>query len=231
VHAVRGSHIQRGAASVRSAPGVRDGVPDERPAVRRRARSRLGGGDGDSRARRLSADARVGHQAGQPLPAAAQDPDHDSQGRARARRQSAGAGPQEAHAGARRSGAGRRDELVMRPAFSVIFLTTLIGAGPGLFLALYCTEIAGARRLIPMPDGRSFFAAGSLISLVLSGLGLFASFLHLGHPERAWRAAAMWRTSWLSREVIVLPAFMGAVFVYAAGHYAGSGVVTLVAGA
>jgi len=119
----------------------------------------------------------------------------------------------------------------MSPAFSVIFLTTLIGAGQGLFLALYCTEIAGALRLIPMPDGRTFFAAGSLISLVLSGLGLFASFLHLGHPERAWRAAAMWRTSWLSREVIVLPAFMGAVFVYAVGHYAGSGVVTLVAGA
>src|SRR6185436_5609196 len=27
-------------------------------------------------------------------------------------------------------------------------------------------------------------------------------------PARAWRAAAMWRTSWLSREVIVLPAFI-----------------------
>ena len=35
-----------------------------------------------------------------------------------------------------------------------------------------------------------------------------ASFFHLGHPERAWRSAAMWRTSWLSREVIALPLFM-----------------------
>src|SRR5437879_7912696 len=109
----------------------------------------------------------------------------------------------------------------MRPAFSVIFLTTLIGAGQGLFLALYCTEIAGALRLIPMPDGRSFFAAGSLISLVLSGLGLFASFLHLGHPERAWRAAAMWRTSWLSREVIVLPAFIAASAICGFAHERG----------
>jgi DMSO reductase anchor subunit len=40
-------------------------------------------------------------------------------------------------------------------------------------------------------------------------VALAASFLHLGRPERAWRAAAMWRTSWLSREVIALPAFLG----------------------
>ncbi|NTV97465.1 MAG: hypothetical protein HGA75_18985, partial [Thiobacillus sp.] len=30
----------------------------------------------------------------------------------------------------------------MHPAFSVIFLTTLIGAGQGLFLALYAGELA-----------------------------------------------------------------------------------------
>jgi DMSO reductase anchor subunit len=29
----------------------------------------------------------------------------------------------------------------------------------------------------------------------------------------------MWRTSWLSREVIVLPAFMGATFIYGAIHF------------
>ncbi len=38
--------------------------------------------------------------------------------------------------------------------------------------------------------------------------GLVASTFHLGHPERAWRAVMMWRTSWLSREVLVLPAFI-----------------------
>jgi DMSO reductase anchor subunit len=51
--------------------------------------------------------------------------------------------------------------------------------------------------------------------------GLLASFFHLGRPERAWRAAAMWRTSWLSREVIVLPALMGIVFLYGAAHLVG----------
>ena len=37
--------------------------------------------------------------------------------------------------------------------------------------------------------------------------------------RRAWRAAAMWRTSWLSREVIVLPVFMGLVLLYGGLHY------------
>jgi DMSO reductase anchor subunit len=46
------------------------------------------------------------------------------------------------------------------------------------------------------------------VSFILLSLGLVASFFHLGHPERAWRAAMMWRTSWLSREVIALPLAM-----------------------
>ena len=91
----------------------------------------------------------------------------------------------------------------MRPAFSVVFLTTLIGAGQGLFLALV---FSGAPRV--------FVVAGCAASVVLCGLGLLASFFHLGRPERAWRSAAMWRTSWLSREVIALPAFMAATMAY-----------------
>lgn len=46
-----------------------------------------------------------------------------------------------------------------------------------------------------------------LILALLFG-GLLASTFHLGHPERAWRAIMMWRTSWLSREVLILPAFI-----------------------
>ena len=109
----------------------------------------------------------------------------------------------------------------MHPAFSVIFLTTLIGAGQGLFLALFTGQFYSLANLIPAQDSTSFYALGSLIVLVLLGLGLFASFFHLGHPERAWRAITQWRTSWLSREVIVLPAFMFLVFVYGISHYFG----------
>ena len=95
----------------------------------------------------------------------------------------------------------------MRPAFSVVFLTTLIGAGQGLFLALYAADLAS-----PLPA--RFLAAGSAVAAFLATLGLFASFFHLGRPERAWRSAAKWRTSWLSREVIALPAFIAAVVAY-----------------
>lgn len=107
----------------------------------------------------------------------------------------------------------------MNPAFSVIFLTTLIGAAQGLFLALFTAQSYAAFKLLPQPDAHAFYGQGSLLVLVLSALGLGASFFHLGHPERAWRAASQWRTSWLSREVIVLPAFMGVVFLYGLAHW------------
>lgn len=106
----------------------------------------------------------------------------------------------------------------MHPAFSVIFLTTLIGAGQGLFLALFTGQVYGLAQLLPIQDDR-FYALGSLISLALLIGGLIASFFHLGRPERAWRAAAMWRTSWLSREVIVLPLVMVLVAAYGLAHW------------
>ncbi len=109
----------------------------------------------------------------------------------------------------------------MKPAFSVIFLTTLIGAAQGLFLALFTVQAYAAFKLLPTPDAHGFYGQGSLLALGLLAAGLFASFFHLGHPERAWRSAARWRTSWLSREVIVLPAFMGVVSLYGLVHWLG----------
>jgi DMSO reductase anchor subunit len=82
----------------------------------------------------------------------------------------------------------------VKPAWSVILFTTLAGAGQGLFLAVYF----GGRDI-------RFATAGAAVSLALLVAGLVASFFHLGRPSRGWRAATMWRTSWLSREVIVLP--------------------------
>ena len=102
----------------------------------------------------------------------------------------------------------------MRPAWSVLLLTTLIGAGQGLFLAAFAADLL-------LRAERQFVLAGAVIPLVLLSAGLTASFFHLGHPERAWRSAAMWRTSWLSREVIVLPAFMAAVFAWGGAHWLG----------
>ena len=100
----------------------------------------------------------------------------------------------------------------MRPAWSVILLTTLIGAGQGLFLALAALDAFGEAPA-------RFFLAGAALALVLLAAGLAASFFHLGRPERAWRSAAMWRTSWLAREVIVLPAFMAVVLGWGVAHW------------
>ncbi len=108
----------------------------------------------------------------------------------------------------------------MKPAFSVIFLTTLIGAAQGLFLALFTAQSYVLFGLLPQQNEHTFYAHGSLVALVFLTGGLLASFFHLGRPERAWRSAAKWRTSWLSREVIVLPAFMGAIFLYGLAHLA-----------
>jgi DMSO reductase anchor subunit len=109
----------------------------------------------------------------------------------------------------------------MHPAFSVIFLTTLIGAGQGLFMALVTGQVYSLANLLEPQDSVNFYATGSLLALVLLVLGLLASFFHLGHPERAWRAASKWRTSWLSREVIALPLFMALVALYGIAHYFG----------
>ena len=103
----------------------------------------------------------------------------------------------------------------MRPAWSVVFLTTLIGAGQGLFAAAFAAELFG------LGYGRRFFIASALGAVVLAALGLFASFFHLGRPERAWRSAAMWRTSWLSREVIALPLFLALAAAWGLAHYYG----------
>lgn len=109
----------------------------------------------------------------------------------------------------------------MHPAFSVIFLTTLIGVAQGLFIAVFSIDTVSRLGLaeLPMP---SFIIAGCVLSVLFSALGLLASFWHLGRPERAWRAATMWRTSWLSREVIALPAFAVAVAAYGVAYATGS---------
>ena len=91
----------------------------------------------------------------------------------------------------------------MHPAWSVIFFTTLIGWAQGLVVALSVGTLGGR------PPTRELLLAGLSVATVLSTAGLGCSFLHLGRPERAWRSVMMWRTSWLSREVIVVPAFIG----------------------
>jgi DMSO reductase anchor subunit len=84
---------------------------------------------------------------------------------------------------------------IVHPAYSVIFFTIASGAGYGLLAVL---SLAGAFGLVG-PDRTLGLTGFGLAFMLITG-GLLASTLHLGRPERAWRAFAEWRTSWLSRE-------------------------------
>jgi DMSO reductase anchor subunit len=60
-------------------------------------------------------------------------------------------------------------------------------------------------------DGRARWAVLGL-ALALTGVGMAASVLHLGRPVWAFRAFLGVRTSWMSREILVLGAFAAALF-------------------
>lgn len=53
----------------------------------------------------------------------------------------------------------------------------------------------------------------ALIYLACGAVGMVATTLHLGRWERAYRAVLNWRGSWLSREIILVSAFLGLSFV------------------
>src|SRR5262245_40576559 len=93
----------------------------------------------------------------------------------------------------------------MNPALSIVFFTTLAGAAQGLVVALAIAVLGG------LSVDPSFLRAALALAFVVLLVALGSSFLHLGHKLRAWRAVLMWRTSWMSREVIVMPAFIAAV--------------------
>jgi DMSO reductase anchor subunit len=83
----------------------------------------------------------------------------------------------------------------LHPAPSIIFFTTSSGAGYGL---LVFAVLAGLLGFVPVTSASGI--ALLLPALALITVGLASSTLHLGHPERAWRAFSQWRSSWLSRE-------------------------------
>jgi hypothetical protein len=90
----------------------------------------------------------------------------------------------------------------MRPAWSVIWFTTLLGCAQGIVVALALAGL-GAPALDP-----AVLRDTLALAFGLGAVALGCSFAHLGQPLRAWRAAAMWRTSWLSREVMAVSAFL-----------------------
>ena len=99
----------------------------------------------------------------------------------------------------------------MNPALSIIFFTTSSGAGFGLMMLVGLGVPLGL-----LPANPWFGVTALVIAGALAVSGLVSSTLHLGHPERAWRAFSQWRSSWLSREgVLALLSFVpAAIFAF-----------------
>ncbi len=71
-------------------------------------------------------------------------------------------------------------------------------------------RVAAAIALIagsPLPDITARLTA--TVALLIAGIGMGIAPMHLGQPMRAWRVFLGLRTSWLSREAVVLGKYMG----------------------
>lgn len=99
----------------------------------------------------------------------------------------------------------------MNPALSIVFFTTSSGAGFALMMLLGLGVPLGL-----LPANPWFGVTALVIAGALAVSGLASSALHLGRPERAWRAFSQWRSSWLSREGVfsVLSFVPAAIFAF-----------------
>ncbi|MEX0404930.1 DmsC/YnfH family molybdoenzyme membrane anchor subunit [Aquibium sp. LZ166] len=103
----------------------------------------------------------------------------------------------------------------MHPAPSIIVFTVASGLGYGLAFFL------GLGFLNPASPATG---VAHVLALCLIGGGLLSSTLHLGNPQRAWRALSQWRSSWLSREGVMalagfLPLIASAILSIFAGDF------------
>ena len=93
------------------------------------------------------------------------------------------------------------------PHWPLVVMTVLTQLSVGAFAAIWVLHLLGAS---------THLGVAAVTSLLVSGLALAASTLHLGRPIYAYRALKMWRRSWLSREVLLFTAFSVVATVYAA---------------
>jgi DMSO reductase anchor subunit len=113
----------------------------------------------------------------------------------------------------------------MNPAPSIVFFTTASGAGYGLLFWLGLLRPLG---LLPASANAALVAL--ILALALITAGLLSSTLHLGNPQRAWRAVSQWRSSWLSREGVAAIVTYIPAGLFGLGLWFGLPVLTAIAG-
>jgi formate dehydrogenase iron-sulfur subunit len=92
------------------------------------------------------------------------------------------------------------------PHWPLVVMTVLTQFSVGAFATIWIAEMLGASTRL---------GVAAITSLLVGGLALGASTLHLGRPIHAYRALKMWRRSWLSREVLFFSGFSGVASLYA----------------
>ena len=95
---------------------------------------------------------------------------------------------------------------IAEPHWPLIVMTVLTQLSVGAFATIWLLQLLG---------GSQRLGVASLTSLLVGGLALAASTLHLGRPAYAYRALKMWKRSWLSREVLLFTAFSAVACLYA----------------
>jgi len=93
------------------------------------------------------------------------------------------------------------------PHLPLVVMTVLTQLSVGTFATVWLLQLLGKAKNLSM---------AVMISLLVGGLALSASAMHLGRPVHAYRALKMWRRSWLSREVLMFTCFSGISGLYAA---------------
>ena len=93
------------------------------------------------------------------------------------------------------------------PHWPLVVMTILTQLSVGAFANLWVRQLFGKSTQLGL---------AALAALLVGGLALAASTLHLGRPVHAYRALKMWKRSWLSREVLVFGGFSNIAFLYAA---------------
>jgi DMSO reductase anchor subunit len=89
----------------------------------------------------------------------------------------------------------------------LVVMTVLTQLSVGAFATIWLLNLLGASTRL---------GVAAIGSLLVGGLALTASTMHLGRPIHAYRAIRMWRRSWLSREVLLFGGFSNVAAVYAA---------------
>lgn len=97
----------------------------------------------------------------------------------------------------------------MHPELSLVFMTLISGIGQGLFLVTFFLSL-----LFPGSVTFEFHIASVIVTIIFQYVGGGASILHLGNPQRAYKAIKQWKYSWLSREALTLGAFTGLIHLY-----------------